>query len=201
MVDSVTENADADDTGEPLSRGTVILESVIAALITAVAGYLALTMPSHVSQGGLVGTLEFTQLSPVFFPELSFGATALTAFILLVRSVRDLRSLPAPSTAEPVDIQKYINVAIMCAIVIAYAYLLTWLGYGFATMVAIAVVTYFLGNRVWWNLALFSTLTPIVTRFVFERLLSISLPRPVFDSLARVEEAIMQFLTHIFFLR
>ena len=43
-----------------------------------------------------------------------------------------------------------------------------------------------------------AVLMPIVVRFIFERLLLISLPRSDYEAIAVVEDAIMKFLSGVF---
>ena len=60
-------------------------------------------------------------------------------------------------------------------------------------------MTVFLGTRVWWQIIAFGVLVPVAIRFIFERLLSISLPNAVFEKLEAIEEALMQLLLQLFF--
>jgi hypothetical protein len=53
--------------------------------------------------------------------------------------------------------------------------------------------------RAWLPLLAFSFVTPVLTRFIFERLLAISLPLSRYDPLAESEQALMGFLAGIFF--
>ena len=87
----------------------------------------------------------------------------------------------------------------MMTIAAGYAYFVTVLGFGLATLIMTAMVSVFLGLRQWWAVLSVSVLAPIVIRFIFERLLLISLPRSEFEFIAAIEDGIMKFLTSIFF--
>ena len=73
------------------------------------------------------------------------------------------------------------------------------LGFGLATLIMTAMVSVFLGLRQWWAVLSLPVLAPVVIRFIFERLLLISLPRSEFEFIAAIEDGIMKFLTSIFF--
>ncbi len=85
----------------------------------------------------------------------------------------------------------------MMAIAAGYAWFVTGLGFGLATLIMTALVAVFLGLRQWWIVLSLSVLAPIVIRFVFERLLLISLPRSEIELIGGVEDGIMKFLTSI----
>lgn len=173
------------------------LELGIAILIALGAGYLAVAMPTFVDEGGIQQAQDFLRLSPVFFPRLSFGLTSLISIILVIRI---LKTLPGRETRTlTLDGKKYLNVLIMSVLIVIYALMLPFFGYGFATLLAVAVTTYFLGMRAWLPLLAFSLVTPVLTRFIFERLLAISLPLSRYDPLAEFEQELMGFLAGIFF--
>ena len=83
-------------------------------------------------------------------------------------------------------------------IAIAYAACVPWLGYILATMLMTAAMAWYLGLR---NPLMFIPgviVIPVTIRFVFERLLLISLPRSSIESIGAVEDAVLRYLTHIF---
>ena len=96
----------------------------------------------------------------------------------------------------PFRARDYANVLVMSALILGYAVLLPVLGYGLATMLAVAATTYFLGMRSPLPLLAFSVLTPVVTRFIFERLLAISLPLCRYEPIGEIEQTIMRFLAN-----
>ena len=67
------------------------------------------------------------------------------------------------------------------------------------SLLMIGALTIFLGNWVWWQIGAVSILGSVLIRFVFERVLSISLPRASIEFVADVEETLMRTLTHIVF--
>ena len=178
------------------SRAAVILEICVGVVFTAAAGYIALAMPGLVRQEGMQEAQTFLHLSPVFFPQLSFALTCLISALFLVQAARRLP--PAGRVAGGTAKEKYWNVAIMCVLIIVYGLLLPLLGFGFATLLALGVTSYALGTRSWWQLAAYSIVTPVIIRFIFERVLYISLPLSPIEFLTNFEQGLMKFLVVLF---
>jgi hypothetical protein len=176
-------------------HAAALLELAIAIGIAVGAGYLAIAMPSFVHEGGIQEAQDFIRLTPVFFPRLSFGLTSVISLILVFRM---LRTAPGAHVLQfSFRARDYANVLIMSALILGYAVLLPVLGYGLATMLAIAATTFFLGMRSLAPLLAFSVATPVATRFIFERLLAISLPLCRYEPIAELEQALMRFLAGI----
>ena len=183
----------------PLWHGrhaAALLELGIAVLVTVGAGYLAIAMPRFVHEGGIQETQDFIRLTPVFFPRLSFGLTSIVSFLLVVRLFRAAPGFDALRVSFRAS--DYSDVLVMSGLIVGYTMLLPFLGYGLATMIAVAATTYLLGVRAPLPVIAFSVLTPVVTRFIFERLLAISLPLCRFEALAELEQALMRILAEIF---
>ena len=176
-------------------HGAALLELGIALMIAVGAGYLAIAMPSFVHVGGILETQDFIRLTPVFFPRLSFGLTSVVSFILVARLVKAAPGIDAMRLSFRWN--DYTDVFVMSGFILAYAAMLPFLGYSLATMVAVAATTYLLGMRAFLPLVAFSVVTPVVTRFIFERLLAISLPLCRYEPIAELEQALMQFLAGI----
>jgi hypothetical protein len=90
------------------------------------------------------------------------------------------------------------RVLTLYSIAVIYPFLLPWFGFVVPTILLMVSMTLFLGTRVWWHVIGFTFLTPITIRFVFERLLAISLPRASIEMIEVAEEALMQLLVSIF---
>ena len=183
----------------PRSRAMALLEVWVSALIALAGAGLSIAMPSMVLEGGIREAQEFMRLTPVFFPRLAFGVMAVLGLVQLGRAIRRLPGA-APSTGEG-WITKYQNPIVAAALVIIYASLIPWLGFSAAGFAGIAAITVAIGSRSWREILPIALLSPLVIRFVFERLLLISLPRSPIDLIAVPEEALMQFLVRLFFLR
>ncbi|MBI2178998.1 MAG: tripartite tricarboxylate transporter TctB family protein [Candidatus Tectomicrobia bacterium] len=183
----------------PPSRALALLEVWVSALIALAGAGLGIAMPSMVLEGGIREAQEFMRLTPVFFPRLAFGVMAVLGLVQLARAIRRLPGA-APATGEG-WISKYQNPIVAAALIIAYAYLIPWLGFSAAGFAGIAAITVAIGSRSWREILPIALLSPLVIRFVFERLLLISLPRSPIDLIAAPEEALMQFLVRLFFLR
>jgi hypothetical protein len=185
-----------ESTTNPEHQSTVILELSLAIMIALVSGYIVVMMPALVHGGGIQEAQDFLRLSPVFFPRLSFGLTGLISIVLVFRI---MKTLPGRQALMPTfDREKFLGVLIMSALVVLYGLMLPFLGYGFATLLAIGATTYFLGMRSWPQLLAFSFVAPIVTRLIFERLLAISLPLSPYEPLAAFEQNVMSFLSGLF---
>lgn len=184
---------------ETPSRPFALLEAGLAILLTCTAIALTFAMPELIAEGGISAAQDFLRLSPVFFPEVTFGVLSALGLIFTASALRQL-SAAEPSTEElGTDILR--RVVFVFVISLLYPFILPWLGYGLTTALLIGSMTLFLGNRVWWQVLLFSVATPVVIRFVFERLLKISLPSAEIDAIDGVEEALMQFLARLLLTR
>ncbi len=186
------------DSGRAPSRPLALLEVAVAALFALGGAALAVGMPGLVIEGGIRQAHEFINLSPVFFPRLAFGVLAVLGLAYLGRAAREWRRTLSWE-GEPWA-SKYRNVLMILSFIVIYALLLRWLGFGGATFLAVGGVTIGLGSRRWWQILPLAVFAPVVIRFVFERLLLISLPRAEFEFLAVPEEALMKLLLRAFFL-
>lgn len=172
------------------------MELGLAIIIAGISIFIVIMMPALVHEGGIQEAQDFLRLTPVFFPRLSFGLTGLISIILIIRLVK---ALPAQTRLIPaIDRTKVFGVLVMSVLIVLYGSLLPVLGYGFATLLAAGITSYFLGLRSWPQLLAFSLLTPIVTRLIFERLLAISLPLSPYEPLALFEQNLMRFLAGVF---
>ena len=73
---------------------------------------------------------------------------------------------------------------------------MTWLGYILSTMLMTAAMAGYLGLRNPLTFIPGVIVIPIAIRFVFERLLLISLPRSSIESVGVIEDAVLRFLAH-----
>ncbi len=176
-------------------HGAALLELAIAIVIAVGAGYLAISMPALVHEGGIREAQDFIRLTPVFFPRVSFGLTSVVSCILVVRLLRAAPGVHAMRFS--LRASDCTDVLVMSALIVGYAALLPPLGYSLATMLAVAATTYLLGARTLLPLIAFSVVTPIVTRFIFERVLAISLPLSRYEPIAELEQGLMRFLAGI----
>ena len=169
---------------------------VVSAIITILAVYFFFAMPGLIAQGGIpAAQTDFLKLSPIFFPRLAF---ALLAWLGFTYFLGNLRQLPMASEGKIFEEKRtLVRVLTLYAIAVVYPFLLPWLGFTLPTILLMGSMTLFLGTRIWWQVVGFSLLTPVTIRFVFERLLAISLPRASIQSIEAAEEALMQMLVSI----
>jgi hypothetical protein len=120
----------------------------------------------------------FVPIGPGFYPRIVLGVTALLAVGLLVSDLalhRRQRIEPPPAP------RNYRAVALLFAVFGLYVVLLPWLGFRVATLMFVAAAQAVLdlpkGARRWIVLLAIAIGTTAVTYFVFERYLSVLLPR------------------------
>ncbi|MGH7355980.1 MAG: tripartite tricarboxylate transporter TctB family protein [Candidatus Rokuibacteriota bacterium] len=135
---------------------------------------------------GLVGsaTLYVSSLSlpqpalvpigPGFYPRFLFAVTGVLSLLLLVT---DLRHRTAPPRRTDT---RYRLVVLSFLVFAGYVFAMPWLGYRVSTFLFVGVVSAIIepprGAR-WWALLALALLTTVATYLVFERYLSVLLPR------------------------
>lgn len=172
------------------------LEVSLAASMAVVSAALSVFMPHLIATGGISSAQDFITLSPVFFPRLAFAALSILCLFYLLDAWR--RTHDARRAAGQLERTRLLRGARMILIIGAYAVCVSRFGYGLSTMLMAGAVLAYLGVRQIWLLAPVAILMPVVIRFVFERLLLISLPRSDYESIAVVEDAIMKALSAVF---
>ncbi len=178
------------------SRWFLLFETAVVLLIFAGAAVLFVIMPSLTSQEELPGAQAAFTLSASAFPRLTFGTLAILSITYIALG---LRQFPFANHIKiPIQIGKFARAGMILSCAILYPLLLDWFGFGVSTFLVIGGMTFFLGNKVWWNVLLLAVLSPVVLRFTLERLLFISLPRASIEVLAAGEEALMQLLSRVF---
>ncbi|MCY3822452.1 MAG: tripartite tricarboxylate transporter TctB family protein [Nitrospinae bacterium] len=188
-------SADNEPTNAP-SPMMLRLEICLAAALMLLAAGLALFMPYLIASGGISAAQDFLRLTPVFFPRLAFTVLAALCAFYLLNAWREGRYVR--SAENPDEVVRFQRGVLMIVIVAAYSLLVSALGYGLSTLLMAAAVIWYLGIRQIWIIAPVAVLMPIVVRFIFERLLLISLPRSDYEAIAVVEDAIMKFLSGLF---
>ncbi len=188
-------SSDEESTNAP-SPMILRLEIYLAAAMALASAGLSVFMPYLIASGGITSAQDFLTLSPVFFPRLAFAVLAVLCLLYLLDAWRKGRYIRyAVDTGETTRI---LRGAKMIVIIAAYSIFVAILGYGLSTLLMAAAIIFYLGIRQIWVIAPVAVLMPIVVRFVFERLLLISLPRSDFEAIAVVEDAIMKFLSSVF---
>ena len=179
------------------NRSLIIMALAVGGFFTLGALTLFAKMPSLIAQGGLPeAQTDFLRLSPVFFPRLAFAILAGLSLTYFIGSVRLLNLAEDGKLFD--DSGALQRILSLYSIAVVYPFLLPPLGYAVSTALLMGGMTLFLGTRVWWQVLSFAVLTPVAIRFVFERLLSISLPRSGYSLIADAEEGLMKILVSIF---
>jgi hypothetical protein len=114
-------------------------------------------------------------IGPGFYPRIVLGITALLAAVLLIF---DFLHRKEPGPAEEAN---YAAVALHFALFGAYVAALPWLGFRIATFAYVAAMNALLDfpktTKGWIRVGLLALATALATYLVFERYLSVLLPR------------------------
>lgn len=114
-------------------------------------------------------------IGPAFYPRILFWLTAALSLLLVVSDLRR-RGRRGPPAGEA----RYRLVVAAFVIFAAYVFAMPWLGFRLATFVFVgalaAVIDPPRGAR-WWAVLALALLTTAATYLVFERYLSVLLPR------------------------
>jgi hypothetical protein len=172
------------------------VDVAVAAVLALAAATMTVAMPMLIASGGIEIERDFATMSPALIPRLAFGCLTILAIVALFLAVQTVRS--GAGYPRPDELGRLQRAGIAAAIAIGYALTVTLLGYILATMVMTAVMAWYLGLRKPVAFIPGVIVIPILIRFVFERLLLISLPRSSIESIGLVDDAVMRFLSHVF---
>lgn len=116
-------------------------------------------------------------IGPGFYPRIVLG---LTAALALWQLVADLRARPAPP-ADPKPKLNYGAVVVHFALFGLYVGALPWIGFRISTFLYVAAANALMdpprGARGWLRVAVLAFLTAFLTWLIFERELSVLMPR------------------------
>jgi Tripartite tricarboxylate transporter TctB family len=187
------------EAGEPtgaLSPRMARLDVAVAAALALVAATITVAMPKLIASGGIDTERDFATLSSALIPRLAFGFLTVLAIAVMLPAIARLKD--GTGESPPDELNRLWRAGIAALIAIAYAASVTWLGYILATMLMTAAMAYYLGLRNPLAFVPGVVIIPILIRFVFERLLLISLPRSSIESVGVVEDEVLRYLAHIF---
>lgn len=179
----------------PLSPLMARLDVAVSALIALVAGAIAVAMPRLVESGGIDTQRDFATLPAALVPQLAFATLAVVSLISLVSAVRRLKTEPGVTPADEGD--RLQRAAVMVLITGAYAAGMDTLGYVLDTMLMSAIVAFYLGLRNPLAFIPGVIIVPFLIRFIFERLLLISLPPSQIEFVGQIEEAVLHFFSRL----
>jgi hypothetical protein len=184
------------DAAVALSPLMARVDIAVAAVLALVAAAITLAMPMLIASGGIDTERDFSTLSSALIPRLAFGCLTVLAIVAMVQAVETVKGGIAGSRID--EVGRMQRAAVAALIAFAYAASVTWLGYILSTMLMTAAMAYYLGLRNPLTFIPGVIVVPVLIRFVFERLLLISLPRSSIESIGAVEDAVLRFLAHIF---
>jgi hypothetical protein len=168
------------------------LDIVVSALICLAAGVLAVIMPRLVTSGGIEIGRSYATMSPSLIPSLIFAILAIVAAVATLAAVSRFRRLTTESPGDEAD--RFARAGVIALIILLYALTVTWLGFILSTMIVAVLISWFLGLRNPLAFVPGAVIIPILIRFVFERLLLISLPRSRIESIGHIEDVVIRFL-------
>lgn len=168
------------------------LDVIVAALICIVAALLSIMMPRLVESGGIEIGRSYATMSASLIPRLIFGVLAVVAAVATVAAFNRFRRHTATSPGD--EVERFSRAAFVALVILAYALTVTWLGFILSTMIVAAVISYFLGLRNPLAFIPGVLIVPVLIRFIFERLLLISLPRSRIESVGQIEDQVIGFL-------
>jgi hypothetical protein len=172
------------------------VDVAVAAILALIAATMTVAMPMLIASGGIETERDFATLSPALIPRLAFGCLTILAIFALIPAVQTVRGGAGQPRVD--ELGRLQRAGIAAAIAVGYALSVTWLGYILATMVMTAVMAWYLGLRNPLAFIPGVIVVPVLIRFVFERLLLISLPRSSIEGIGVVEDAVLRFLSQVF---
>lgn len=120
-------------------------------------------------------------IGPGFYPRIVLGLTAALSLGLIVADLLARRRAPLSDVSRKKEKLNYPLVAISFAVFALYAVALPWLGFRIATFLFVGGANALLdpprGARGWGRVLVLALVTTLVTWLVFERWLSVLLPR------------------------
>lgn len=126
-----------------------------------------------------VETLEGDTLTPAFVPSAMAWIIVVLAALLLGRGLMNRHAGDRGSeNADPRRYLKAFGVMALCAgTCIAYVTSISVLGYLLATALALGVLSYLFGHRIWWQIALLMAITPPFVFYFFRYTMLVLLPQ------------------------
>lgn len=169
-----------DDTKKKLriDRGVAIFCIVLSIVI-------AIIIPFQTSPKAIPGSRGADMLTGRFFPMIGLCVFLLAAVIMLVstfikKDTRDGQDGDDEEKAESHVLSFSFKEALTALVIViagfAYAFLMEYSGYLLTTALAMAAISYFVGNKNIWSILAVSLITPIVIYLVFSKVLSVPLP-------------------------
>ena len=120
-------------------------------------------------------------IGPGFYPRIVLGVTAAFALLLVIADVLAARKRPPRAAAKQAPKRNYALVALSFGIFAVYAFAMPWLGFRIATLLFVGGLNAVLdpprGARGWARTLALALVTTVLAWFVFERWLSVLLPR------------------------
>lgn len=155
---------------------------ITGALLFALSAILYYLIPSQIT---MIKTKRLS-MSPAFYPRGVIIAMALLSLLFAVSSFLQAQKIGSEKKDKMSDREShffgenFFRTLITMAILLAYIYLVEFLGFLIATPVALGALMYHMGTRRIRTFCLIMTIVPLITYFLFERVMLVILPRGVF---------------------
>lgn len=145
---------------------------VTALALASIAALLLAAVPYQVAEPEKLFGRALSALDPTLYPRIVFGALLVIGIIYFLISGR----LRESNLFREIDAQGYFNVGVSLVCVLAYAFVLPFLGFVVSGIILTFVLTVFYGNRNHYLTVAVSVLAPLAIYYGATRLLKVSLP-------------------------
>ncbi len=156
-----------------IRRNVPEADAVLGGLLLVLSCLGVIFIGSLVAEPKVLLGRSLTAIAPSLFPSLVLSGLALLSALFLARTVR--RS-PKNAAEEDVERPSPRRALLLFVIMIAYALAMKPFGFLLSTVLALAAVSYLVGNRSPLQIGLVSIMSPILLYLVATRLLAVSLP-------------------------
>jgi len=154
-------------------RSMIEADVVLGALLLLLCCLGLVFLGSLVAEPKVLLGRSLTAIAPSLFPSLVLAGLAVLSALFLTRTVR--RS-PKTATEDGMERPNLRRAFLLFAIMIAYALAMKPFGFLLSTVLALALVSYLVGNRSPLQIGLVSIISPVLLYLLATRLLAVSLP-------------------------
>ncbi|MGI9418927.1 MAG: tripartite tricarboxylate transporter TctB family protein [Geminicoccaceae bacterium] len=156
-----------------IRRGMLEADTVLGGLLLVLSCLGVIFIGSLVAEPKVLLGRSLTAIAPSLFPSLVLSGLALLSALFLART---LRRSPSPTTEDGMERPSLRRALLLFAIMITYALAMKPFGFLLSTVLALAAISYLVGNRSPLQIGLVSIASPVLLYLVATRLLAVSLP-------------------------
>ncbi|MGI9435273.1 MAG: tripartite tricarboxylate transporter TctB family protein [Geminicoccaceae bacterium] len=157
-------------------RGMIEADIVLGGLLLVLSCLGLVFLGSLVAEPKVLLGRSLTAITPALFPSFVLSGLALLSALFLGRRILTIRRSPNTGVEGGAELDRHRPGFLLFAIMIFYALAMKPFGFLLATVPALALVSYLVGNRSPLQIGLVSIVSPILLYLVATRLLAVSLP-------------------------